>query len=920
MVQLIVQASKYLMIILFLVYTYECFHVFTCRDAEKGQRKYRVQRGILFAIHFDAFLILYLTTGDLRMIGFYLMQVVLLAMFFTSYHLFYKHASELVLNNMCMLLAIGFIILTRLSFEKAFRQFMFVCAGYVLSLLIPVILSNMSLFRKLTWMYAVAGIGALAVVAIAGSTSYGAKLSISIGPISVQPSEFVKIIFVMFIASMLYKKHDFRQVCITSVISAAFVLMLVASRDLGGALLYFFTYLVMVYVATQRFTYFGAGVLAMVVAAVGGYFAFSHVRTRVVAWADPLRVIDNQGYQICQSLFAIGTGGWFGLGLNQGMPEKIPVVTKDFIFSAISEELGGVFALALIMVCVSCFFMIMNVAMKLKDSFYKLTAVGLGTLYALQVFLMIGGGIKFIPSTGVTLPLISYGGSSLLSTLIMFGIIQGLYIASGAAEAEAAEAKESVKRKAGKQKNIRNREFLVVMYLFLVMFLAMMAYFVYFQVHKSEEFINSSYNSLQDMFSEQVVRGDIVSADNQVLATTKVDADGNETRVYPYDEMFAHAVGYAVNGKAGIEKQENFSLLRSHEFFLKQIADDLQNEKSQGDTVVTTLDYEIQKRAYEALGDSDGAVIIMEPKTGKIIAMVSKPDFDPNKVSENWESITAEGSTVLYNRATQGKYAPGSVFKIFTTLEYYRENPNVYDKYDFTCLGEISVDGQTIHCASNKKHGEEDLMSSFANSCNASYANIALSLDADRFDQLCDDMLFDRNLPVAFESGKSSFQLSADDSSAMVMETGIGQGKTMVSPLHMLMVTSAIANDGVLMKPYLIDRRQNVSGIVVSANEPEEYGQLLSTDEAKLLQTYMRAVVTDGTGGKLSGQSYTASGKTGTAQVSDTSDKTNAWFVGYASKEGYEDIAIAVIVEDGSSGSSYAVPVAKRVFDLYFNR
>ena len=116
-------------------------------------------------------------------------------------------------------------------------------------------------------------------------------------------------------------------------------------------------------------------------------------------------------------------------------------------------------------------------------------------------------------------------------------------------------------------------------------------------MHKSEEFINSSYNSLQDMFSEQVVRGDIVSADNQVLATTKVDADGNETRVYPYDEMFAHAVGYAVNGKAGIEKQENFSLLRSHEFFLTQIADDLQNETSQGATVVTTLDYEMQNRA-----------------------------------------------------------------------------------------------------------------------------------------------------------------------------------------------------------------------------------------------------------------------------------------------------------------------------------
>ena len=248
------------------------------------------------------------------------------------------------------------------------------------------------------------------------------------GGFSIQPSEFVKILFVLFIASMLYKKQDFHQVMITSVISAFFVLALVASKDLGGALLYFFTYLVMIYVATRKFTYFGAGILAMSLAAVIGYKIFSHVQTRVLAWSDPLRVIDNEGYQICQSLFAIGTGGWFGLGLNQGMPNKIPVVSKDFIFAAISEEMGGVFALCLIMVCVSCFFMIMNVAMKLRDSFYRLAAVGLGTLYALQVFLTIGGVIKLIPSTGVTLPLVSYGGSSLLSTLIVFGIIQGLYI------------------------------------------------------------------------------------------------------------------------------------------------------------------------------------------------------------------------------------------------------------------------------------------------------------------------------------------------------------------------------------------------------------------------------------------------------------------------------------------------------------
>ena len=408
MVHLIVQASKYIMILLFMIYTYECFHVFRFNDDEERQNHiYHVQRILLFTIHFDAFLVLYLTSEDKQMIAFYLMQVVLLGAIILSYHLFYKHASELVLNNMCMLICIGFIILTRLSFEKAFRQFIFVGAGFFIALLIPLILQNMSVFRKMTWIYAVVGIGALLVVAVAGQTSYGAKLSLSIGGISIQPSEFVKILFVLFIASML---------------------ALVASKDLGGALLYFFTYLVMVYVATRKFTYFGAGILAMSLAAVIGYKIFSHVQTRVLAWSDPLRVIDNEGYQICQSLFAIGTGGWFGLGLNQGMPNKIPVVSKDFIFAAISEEMGGVFALCLIMVCVSCFFMIMNVAMKLRDNFYRLAAVGLGTLYALQVFLTIGGVIKFIPSTGVTLPLVSYGGSSLLSTLIVFGIIQGLYI------------------------------------------------------------------------------------------------------------------------------------------------------------------------------------------------------------------------------------------------------------------------------------------------------------------------------------------------------------------------------------------------------------------------------------------------------------------------------------------------------------
>ena len=474
-------------------------------------------------------------------------------------------------------------------------------------------------------------------------------------------------------------------------------------------------------------------------------------------------------------------------------------------------------------------------------------------------------------------------------------------------------------KKESKLKN-RNREFLVIMYLFLFLFLALMAYFVYFQVFKSETFIDSPYNSLQDLFSEHVLRGDIRSADGQILATSELAKDGSQVRKYPYGREFSHVVGYAVNGKAGLENQENFSLLRSHQFVLKRIANEFSGEKNLGDTVVTTLDAGLQKKAYDALGSYDGAVIVMEPETGKILAMVSKPDYDPNTVKQDWEKLTAEGSTVLYNRATQGKYAPGSVFKIFTTLEYYREYPEMYEQYTFDCRGQLTVEGQKIRCAGNKVHGKEDLRSSFANSCNASYANLSLALDREKFQKTCDSLLFNQNLPIAFESSVSKFSLSKQDSRAMAMETGIGQGKTTVSPLHMLMMVSAIDHNGVLMTPYLVDHIENDTGDLVSASQPKENTTLMSEKEASLLKDYMQAVVKEGTGKKLSGQSYTAYGKTGTAQVSDSTDQTNAWFAGFASKDGYKDLAIAVVVEDSGTGSTYAVPIAKKIFDVYFNR
>jgi peptidoglycan glycosyltransferase len=465
----------------------------------------------------------------------------------------------------------------------------------------------------------------------------------------------------------------------------------------------------------------------------------------------------------------------------------------------------------------------------------------------------------------------------------------------------------------------KNREYVVVTYLFLLLFLALIGYFIYFMVFESETFINNPYNSLQNLFSEYVIRGDIASADGYVLATTVVDGEGNEKRVYPYKDLFAHAVGYTAKGKTGLENQANFLLLRSHSFFASQIIREVKDEKNPGDTVVTTLNYNLQKAAYDALGDYDGAVIVMEPKTGKILAMVSKPAYDPNTIAADWDDINSGESSVLVNRATQGKYAPGSVFKIITTLEYYREKETDIAEYSFDCDSSFSFGGKTIHCASDKSHGEEDLLASFANSCNSSYASLSLDLDMEKLQSTCDSLLFNTDLPVTFESGQSRFSIAADAESALVMETGIGQGKTLVSPLHMLLLVSAIDNDGVLMAPYMIDSVKNDSGDTVQTCASSQNLTLFTEDEAAFLSEYLRAVVTDGTGSKLDTDDYTAYGKTGTAQVSDSTDQTNAWFVGYARADGYEDIAIAVIVEDSGSGSKYAVPAAKKVLDAYFD-
>ena len=446
--------SKYIITLLIALYTYECFAVFRFDNEERRNGIYTRQNILMFALHFSCFIVICFETGDFTYLFFYAFQQIILYAAIVLFRMIYPKANRLIINNMCILLSIGFVILTRLSFEKAIKQFIIVTGSLVAALIIPYFVHEFKFLKDLKWIYAVVGIVALSIVLILGQTTYGSKLSYSIAGITFQPSEFVKIIFVFYIAGALHKASGFFEVFTTAVIAAAHVIVLVCSKDLGSALIFFVVYVLMVFVASGKVIYLIAGGFGGCAAAYIAFRVFTHVQVRVQAWKDPWSVIDSTGYQITQSLFAISSGGWFGLGLFKGTPESIPFVEADFVFSAVAEELGILFAICLILICVSCFIMFMNISVKLNDKFYQLTAFGLGITYIFQVFLTIGGGTKFIPLTGVTLPFISYGGSSVLTTLIMFSVIVGLYLIRD----DEAEAEKLIKKKTKRKKRRKKAE------------------------------------------------------------------------------------------------------------------------------------------------------------------------------------------------------------------------------------------------------------------------------------------------------------------------------------------------------------------------------------------------------------------------------------------------------------------------------
>ncbi len=466
----VVSYSKYIIAIALAVYTLTAYFALPVRRGKNPFFLLLVQRLCWIVFMVNATLTLWKLGGeDSRILLSGALCVVVFLAFMLLYQALYEKAHVMLFNNICMMLSIGLVIISRINFAKAQKQFLIALAGLVFILVFPILRKKLDYLKNIWLLYALAGLGMIGVVLLSGRSVNGANILFTLRGFTFQPSELVKILFLLFLAGAFSGGVSGFKVFVTFIAAMAHVGILVLSSDLGTAMIFYVVYFMMLYIATGRFRFLTWGFVMGAIGAVACYFLFAHLRLRVEMWLDPWTYINDGGYQITQALFAISFGGWFGAGLFQGIPSNIPFVESDFIFAAIAEEMGLVTAICLVLLCLNIFIDILVLSEQYSNPFFRMFTFGTGVMYIFQTFVTVAGETKFIPLTGVTLPLVSYGGSSVLSTLILFGIVGSIFILHGEREevfrrqmdleaAQAARMEELRRREALQKKQEKDRE------------------------------------------------------------------------------------------------------------------------------------------------------------------------------------------------------------------------------------------------------------------------------------------------------------------------------------------------------------------------------------------------------------------------------------------------------------------------------
>lgn len=457
-----------------------------------------------------------------------------------------------------------------------------------------------------------------------------------------------------------------------------------------------------------------------------------------------------------------------------------------------------------------------------------------------------------------------------------------------------------------------------VLAVFLVFFIALISYINYIYVFKSDEYKESAFNRRNQVEKDRVLRGTIFDREMNPLTRSEKTGEFEQTREYLYPQQFAHVIGYydIVYGMSGLEKKFDKTLSGKDELSFKKFFKKEENEV--GNSLVTTLDKNLQLASYEALGDQKGAIVALDPKTGEVLSMVSKPTFNPNDLENQWKQLSQDEETPFLNRATAGLYAPGSTFKVVTAASAI-ENISDVTTRTFNDEG-IMYFNETTSLENYGKiaHGQINLEEAFAFSSNVVFGSLALELGNDKLKNTAEKFYFNKEIPsqtLVLED--SRFPSYKKYEQGNIAQSGIGQSGVLASPMQMALVASTVANDGIMMEPNIVKEVIDKDGNTVSQVEPKQAGEVISKETAEILQKYMRTVVTSGTGKNANLWNVQVCGKTGTADH-DSGDKVaHSWFIGFAPYDNPQ-VAFAVILEEGENSQKNAAAVAKDMLSSYF--
>lgn len=441
--------------------------------------------------------------------------------------------------------------------------------------------------------------------------------------------------------------------------------------------------------------------------------------------------------------------------------------------------------------------------------------------------------------------------------------------------------------------------------LFCLAFLILAGFLTFFQIFSAKKVKKNNYNKRLWINEDAVLRGKFLDRNGNVLAHSERTENGQK-RVYEHGNLYSHIIGYSYRqyGKTGLEMALNNSLLNISPNMAINDIKNLVLKNDIGNDVKLTINHSSQDKARKLLNGRKGSVIAMNPKTGEVYAMVSLPDFNVSNLDAEWRNITESKESPLLNRGLQGLYQPGSVFKIITAS---KGSETGIDN-TFQCTGTLKVDGYEFKDYSKKGHGKLTRKEALAKSCNTYFINESNNFTKEEFLDIAERFMINKDIPFELSIAKSLYPID-NISKTEYAASLIGQGKTLMTPMNMLLVTSSIANDGVMMKPYLVDEIVNKNGTVVEKSKQRELARPVSSGTANDVKVMMRAVVESGTGTGASIKNVKVAGKTGTAE--NPSGKAHSWFTGFAP---YDDPKVAVVVmleEDGQTGGKTAAPVAR---------